>query len=326
MVGQVIQQVNFMEPIRDLLVHVNDIMRRQAKDRQSDLEQAIEHLLSSGGKRIRPAVALLCGNMLGGPNENLVTLAAAIELLHTATLVHDDLIDGALFRRGNATINSQWTPAATVLTGDFIFACAANLAAETNSVMVMKLFAETLAVIVNGEITQLFNKVGLPTMQDYEKRIYAKTASMFELASAAAAVLSPVDEFQVYEMHAFGKNLGMAFQIVDDILDFTGEFEAVGKPVGSDLRQGIITLPAIYFAEEHPDFPVVKKIISDQMMDNGDIESIVQAIRTSGAIEKSMHHAKEYIQSSKDILAHFPEGIYKQSLDGLLDFIVGRRI
>jgi geranylgeranyl pyrophosphate synthase len=148
--------------------------------------------------------------------------------VHTATLVHDDLIDGALLRRGIVTLNAQWSPAATVLTGDFIFARAAKLAAETDSVPVMRLFAETLATIVNGELTQMFTSRGLASREDYLQRIYAKTASMFELATAAAALLSPVGLPVVNEVRRFGTDVGMAFQIVDDP-DFTGELPSESR-------------------------------------------------------------------------------------------------
>jgi len=239
-------QVTFLQPIQERLLEVDAVMLAQADQHHPDLGAAMEHLLYSGGKRIRPAVALLTGSMLGGDQKRLITLGASIELLHTATLVHDDLIDGSLLRRGITTLNAQWSPAATVLTGDFIFARAAKLAAETDSVPVMRLFAETLATIVNGEITQMFTSKGLASKEDYLQRIHAKTASMFELSTAAAALLSPVDEFLVEEVRLFGYDIGMAFQIVDDVLDFTGEQTTVGKPVGSDLRQGLITLPALY--------------------------------------------------------------------------------
>src|SRR3990170_2418606 len=142
-------------------------MRAESNGHHPDLGAALDHLLSSGGKRVRPAVALLTGGMLGADPGRLIILAAAIELLHTATLVHDDLIDGALLRRGMPTLNAHWTPAATVLTGDFIFARAARLAAETASVEVMRAFAETLSVIVNGEITQMFDHRGIPTRENY---------------------------------------------------------------------------------------------------------------------------------------------------------------
>src|SRR3972149_2242986 len=228
-------------------------MRDMSNGHHPDLKKALDHLLSSGGKRIRPAVALLAGGMLGADPERTISLAAAAEMLHTATLVHDDLIDGALLRRGIATLNAQWSPAATVLTGDFVFAQAAKLAAETNSIPVMRLFAETLAIIVSGELTQMFTSRGVVSKEDYYKRIYAKTASMFELAAAASAMLSPVTDKVVTKMRRFGYQIGMAFQIVDDVLDFTGEQTTMGKPVASDLRQGLITLPALYFLELYPE-------------------------------------------------------------------------
>ncbi len=135
---------------------VEALMHCQGADCHFELRAALEHLLEAGGKRIRPTLGLLTGKMLGAPQDKLITLASSVELLHTATLVHDDLIDGALLRRGSATLNAQWSPPATVLTGDFIFARAAKLAAETDHLALMKLFAETLAIIVNGELTQLF--------------------------------------------------------------------------------------------------------------------------------------------------------------------------
>ena len=156
---------NFLTPIQAQLLEVEQLMRSQADAHHTDLAAALHRLLDAGGKRIRPALALLTGGMLHADRNRLVILAAAIELLHTATLVHDDLIDGAFLRRGNATLNSQWSPAATVLTGDFIFAQAARLAAETDSVTVMRLFADTLATIVNGEITQMFSGHGMVDRQ-----------------------------------------------------------------------------------------------------------------------------------------------------------------
>ena len=206
-----------------------------------------------GGKRVRPTLCLLVGNMLGGEEARLITLGAALEMLHTATLVHDDLIDGALLRRGLPTLNARWAPPATVLTGDFLFARAAKLAAEADHLALMKHFSETLAIIVNGELAQMFGSRGVLNRDNYYKRIYAKTASLFEMTTRAAAMVSPVEENIVEEMRDFGYQLGMAFQVVDDILDFVGSERELGKPVGSDLRQGTITLPAIYYLQDHPE-------------------------------------------------------------------------
>lgn len=301
-------------------------MHRQAADHHPDLGAALDHLLSSGGKRVRPAVALLCGGMLGASSERLVTLAAAIEMLHTATLVHDDLIDGALLRRGIATLNAQWSPAATVLTGDFIFAKAAKLAAETDSVGVMRLFAETLAIIVNGEITQLFTSHNLASRDNYETRIYSKTASMFELAAAAAALLSPVPPTVVDRMRSFGYQIGMAFQIMDDVLDFTGEQETVGKPVASDLRQGLITLPALIFLANHPDDPDLQTILQGKSLPDAQMNRLVGAIRGGGVIEQAILEAQAYIGRAHQILEEMPVTSERQALGALADYIIQRQL
>jgi geranylgeranyl pyrophosphate synthase len=317
-------QVNFLNPIQEHLLQVEQVMLAQADKHHPDLGTALEHLLSSGGKRIRPAVALLTGSMLGGDIDRLVTLGAAIELLHTATLVHDDLIDGALLRRGITTLNAQWSPAATVLTGDFIFAQAAKLAADTNSVPVMQIFAETLATIVNGEITQLFTSHGLASKEDYYKRIYAKTASMFELATAASAMLSPVDLQTITKMKKFGYDLGMAFQIIDDVLDFTGEQETIGKPVGSDLRQGLFTLPALSYFDGNPDDPDVLWILNGNVNSDERLERLISAIRASGAINQSLAEARQYIDCSLDILNQYPDSEEKRALVELSNYITRR--
>ena len=301
-------------------------MRSQADNRHPDLGAALRHLLSSGGKRIRPAVTLLTGIMLEADTERLVTLAAAIEMLHTATLVHDDLIDGAVLRRGIATLNSQWSPAATVLTGDFIFARAAKLAAETDSVLLMRMFSETLAVIVNGELTQMFSSRGIASRENYEQRIYAKTASLFELATRTAAILGEVGEAKIEAATRFGYCLGMAFQIVDDILDFTGEQATVGKPVASDLRQGLVTLPALYYLELHPNDADMAVILGGEEIEQVVMNRLVAAIRDSGAIHQAMAEAHRYVDTALGLLAEMPECVERQALGELARYIVDRQL
>lgn len=304
---------------------VEDRMMAQADRHHPELQAALKHLIVSGGKRIRPAVTLLVGEMLDGSQDRLVTLAAAIEMLHTATLVHDDLIDGSLLRRGIPTLNAQWSPGATVLTGDFIFASAAKLAAETDSVRVMRLFAETLAIIVSGEITQMFSSQGVAVRDNYYQRIYAKTASMFELATAAAAMLSPVDEEMIHSIRQFGNEIGMAFQIVDDILDFTGEQNRVGKPVASDLRQGLITLPAIIYNELHPGDPDMAGVMNGAVNERL-IERLVASIRSSGAIQRSLMEAREFVERGITALLEMPPNRGRQSLEELAYYIVDREL
>ena len=301
-------------------------MRAQADGHHPNLAAALNHLLSSGGKRIRAVVTLLTGGMLSADPDHLVTLAAAIETLHTATLVHDDLIDGALIRRGIPTLNAQWSPAATVLTGDFVFARAAKLAAETESIKAMLMFSDTLATIVNGEITQLFSSRGIASRENYYRRIYAKTASLFETAASAAALLSPVEEDVIKEMARFGYEIGMAFQMVDDILDFTGEQATIGKPVANDLRQGLITLPALYYLESRPSDADMQAILNSSFCDEPCLSRLLDSIRQSGAIEQALVEAKQSVERSLAVLAHMPECRERQALEELASYIVRREI
>jgi geranylgeranyl pyrophosphate synthase len=301
-------------------------MRVQAQESHPDLRAALEHLLASGGKRVRPTIVLLVGNMLGGEEDRLVTVGAAIELLHTATLVHDDLIDGSLLRRGIPTLNARWSPAATVLTGDFLFARAAKLAAEADHLPLMEHFARTLATIVNGELTQLFTSRGLISRDNYYQRIYAKTASLFEMSARAAALVSPVNEGVTESMRAFGYEIGMAFQIVDDILDFTGDQSAVGKPLGSDLLQGLVTLPAIYFAEAHPNDPDVQLLSEGGWGNQERMERLVHAIRESNAVKQSMREAEAFIQRALKKLDPFHTGVERNALEDLAKYIVDRKV
>lgn len=324
MVRPELATTTFITPVQSYIPLVEERMRAQSDGQHPDLGAALDHLLSSGGKRIRPVVALLTGGMLGAEPEKLITLAAAIELLHTATLVHDDLIDGALLRRGIPTLNSSWSPAATVLTGDFIFARAAKLAAETDSVEVMRKFADTLATIVNGEITQMFSNDESMCREDYFNRIYSKTASMFELATTAAAILSPVDRDFGEIVQTFGRQIGMAFQIVDDVLDFTGEQATVGKPVANDLRLGLITLPTIYYLESNPDDQDIQRILGGNHYDENRISQLAEVIKESGAIEESMNDARSYIERGLKALSYLPSTPERDALEDLALYIIRR--
>jgi geranylgeranyl pyrophosphate synthase len=318
--------VTFINPVQEKVKLVEERIRAQAEESHPDLRAALEHLLASGGKRVRPTVVLLVGNMLGSQEDKLVTLGAAVEMLHTATLVHDDLIDGSLLRRGLPTLNARWSPAATVLTGDFMFARAAKLAAEVDNLQIMKLFAETLAIIVNGELTQLFTSRGLINRENYYQRIYAKTASLFEMSTRAAAMISPVADEIVETMRNFGYETGMAFQIADDILDFTGDQTAVGKPLGSDLLQGLVTLPAIYYAEAHPDDPYVKLLAEGGWANQDRMERLVNAIRQSDAIQRSMQEAEVFIKRALGRLSPLHPSTERNALEDLANYIIDRRI
>jgi len=313
----------FFDPVLERIQEVEARMLRQSDNHHAELIAALRHLIGSGGKRIRVALTLLTGGMLQADPDRLVTLAAAIEMLHTATLVHDDLIDGSLMRRGRPTLNSRWSPAATVLTGDFIFARAAKLASDVESIVINQLFAETLGTIVNGEISQLFDKRVMINFAEYQKRIFAKTASLFETATKSAGLLSSLDENSIEQARQFGYGLGMAFQVVDDILDFTGDPSQVGKPVASDLRQGVITLPAIIYHQNHPEDALLPGIIIDDTGEDA-ILRLVDKIRNSGAIELAFEEAQKYIDLSLQALASFRDCQEKESLHDLALYILSR--
>jgi geranylgeranyl pyrophosphate synthase len=322
-----LSSITFFTSVQDQLQFVEQRIREQAgENHHPDLRSALEHLLQAGGKRIRPTLGLLVGNMLGAPEEKLITLGASVELLHTATLVHDDLIDGALLRRGMPTLNARWSPAATVLTGDFLFARAAKLAAETDYLPLMKLFAETLATIVNGELTQMFSARGIIERDNYYQRIYAKTASLFEMAALAATMVATEDEDMRGSMKVFGYEVGMAFQIVDDILDFTGDQSAVGKPIGSDLLSGLVTLPAIYYAEANPRNEDVLSLPEGGWKETDRVQRLVDNIRQSRAIQQAMDEARQAVDRALKSLSDAPASPEREALENLARFIVNRRI
>ena len=324
-IGSLTTQTSFVIPVQQDIKSVEALMRAQADGRHPDLGAALDLILSAGGKRVRPALTLLAGRMIGAPTDKLVTLSAAIELLHTATLVHDDLIDGSLLRRGMPTLNSQWSPGATVLTGDFLFACAAKLASDTDSISVMGLFSKTLTVIVNGEITQLFTSRCRANREDYYQRIYAKTASLFETSAKSAALIGAADDRTVEALRSFGYNIGMAFQIVDDVLDFTGEQTVLGKPVGSDLRQGLFTLPAINFLETHANNSAAQKIADGNCLEtDGEVNQLIDEIRSSSAIRLAMQEAYEFVDRGLTELQAFPVSPERDALQELATFFLNR--
>lgn len=301
-------------------------MRISPGDHDPNLIDALNHLLSSGGKRIRPALVLLTGAMLGADIDHAITLASSVEMLHTATLVHDDLIDGSLLRRGIPTLNAKWSPGATVLTGDYIFARAAYLAAELDEQPLMEIFARTLMTIVNGEISQLFGSTTGDLMEDYFNRIYAKTASLFEVATEGVSIISGCDDDTIKDMKAFGYNIGIAFQIVDDILDFTADQKHLGKPVGSDLRRGLITLPTLIYLASISDDGTLAEALDKNTLEGRELEEIIQDIRSSGSTSQALVRAKEFITVAEDTLEKMPTSQEREALFELSNYIINRTL
>jgi geranylgeranyl pyrophosphate synthase len=314
MVSNPIKNFSFFEPVKELIPLVDEKMREQSDGSHTYLQEALTHLLDSGGKRIRSALTLLISQMFYIEQEKMIILAAAVEMLHTATLVHDDLIDGAMLRRGNPTLTSKWSPGAAILTGDYLFARAAKLSSETGSLEIMNMFANKLSIIVNGEVTQLFSKRGRSSMEEYFQKIYSKTASLFELACIAPVYMNNKNKEDIVYLGDFGINIGMAFQIVDDILDYTGDQARVGKPIVSDLRQGLVTLPALFYLEEHPNDPRFEKYVIQGEDDNNDMEGLIEDILKSGAVEKAIEKAIEFTETGLKSLDHFENCAEKDAL------------
>jgi geranylgeranyl pyrophosphate synthase len=300
--------MTLVDPLDERLWQVEALLDVQVADEYSSLALALQHMIRAGGKRIRPRLVLLTGSLLGSDLNRLVRLAAAVEMLHTASLVHDDLVDGSILRRGMETLNVKWSPAATVLAGDFAFTRAAQLAASTDSTAVMSLFAESMAVMVDGELAHLLREGGIASREAYYRWISAKTAALFELSTGAAALLSQAGEDAVAAARRFGHEIGMAFQIMDDVLDFTGDPAVLGKPVGSDLRQGVVTLPALYYLESHPDDPILRSLAAHQRADEPDLARLLGAIRQNGAIQLAVAEARDFVQRGLAALEHLPDG------------------
>ncbi len=329
-----------LSPVRNGLHQVEAKMKAVDGSVFAPLATAFLDLIGSGGKRLRPALALLTADLkpTGQANtfdlEQVIALAAAVEMLHTSTLVHDDVIDGALLRRGAPTLNSVWQGGATVFAGNYMFGTAAQFAAETGHPRVIRLFADTLQVIVDGELRQLAARNDYHQEKaNYYERIFAKTASLFCAATEGAAILAGFPEPLVQQLRAYGYHFGMAFQIVDDILDFTGDEATLGKPAGSDLQQGTLTLPFFYYLQQHPqpERLLAEMEAAHTQADEGEpqawqalVPGIVRGVCAGPAIAAAQQEAQDFLAQARASLHELPPSRAKSSLLGLCDFVVQR--
>jgi geranylgeranyl pyrophosphate synthase len=313
------------DPVQTDLALVEDAIQRVGRVEYPLLGSLLEHVLATRGKRVRPALVLLAASFNEYRLEFLVPLAAAIELLHTATLVHDDLIDNSDVRRGRATLHNMTSKAATVLVGDYLFANAASLCTETQSVRVMHVFGQALMTIVDGELKQLFTAgFWRQSRDDYYKKIQGKTASLLRTATETGAILSGATEREIEALGAYGYNLGMAFQIVDDVLDFVGTEAELGKPVGSDLRQGTITLPAIRLLETDPDHVAIRRVCEDGDFSEEAIQRAVGAVKASDGIQYALDQARVFARQASGYLEILPDTSERRALENLTYFVVER--
>jgi octaprenyl-diphosphate synthase len=313
------------KPIEQDLVKVEESLASVTNVEPAWLAEMLEYSLSGSGKRIRPALALLSGKFYDYDFTYLLPMAVAVELMHTATLVHDDAIDNSLIRRGKPTINSVWDEEKAVLLGDYLFARSGEFAADTQNLRVVRLFSQTLAIISTGELEQTFTAFNMrQSWQDYLRRISRKTASLFSLATESGAILSRAPAESIGILKDYGYNLGIAFQIVDDILDFVGTEVELGKPVGSDLTQGTLTLPAILLLEQYPDDNPIKKSFNGEDRPKN-IALAIEMVRDSSIPEACYQMAADYCAKACRKLNLLPGSDSLQPLIQMADFITERR-
>ncbi|MCO6453149.1 MAG: polyprenyl synthetase family protein [Caldilineales bacterium] len=312
--------------VADDLATVEQLMLKKIGSNYAPLAEVLTTLVHSGGKRVRPTLSLLAARFYPpAKHRRLISLAAAVESLHTATLVHDDVIDGALLRRGQSTLNAQWTPASTITAGDYFFARAAALAAETEHPRVIQLFADTLGVIVDGELRQAFTARDWSQPKEaYFDRIYGKTAALFEVATRTAAVLGAAPDEAEEALRAYGYHLGMAFQIVDDILDFVADENTLGKPAGSDLRSGIITLPVFFYIQQPERRDELVALVDGQRQGEDVVAEVVGLIRASEAIAEARVEAVRFVDHAIADLSLFPFSPHRSALEDIARYVVER--
>ncbi|MFC1916452.1 polyprenyl synthetase family protein [Chloroflexota bacterium] len=316
------------EPVQEDLVKVKDSLMSIIKVDFPWLSEQLDYVVREGGKGIRPALTLLAGKFYNYNLEYLLPMAVSVELMHTATLVHDDAIDKSGVRRGRPTIYEMWGEEPSVLLGDYLFAKAGEFVSDTQSPRAIKLFSQTLATISSGELSQFFDAFKPePSRQHYFQRISSKTASLFCLATESGAVLSKAPEKSVKALKEYGYHLGIAFQIVDDILDFTGTKEKLGKPVGSDLAQGTLTLPAMLLLERYPEDNPVKRLFEnkDKKDKQKNIELTIEMVLNSSIVRDCYEVAEEYCTRARHNLELLPDNTWRLALSELADYIIERK-
>jgi geranylgeranyl pyrophosphate synthase len=300
--------------MRGDLQRVSDRVVDAARVPYPQISGILEDIVRSGGKRLRPMLVLLAGRAWEYQEtfETLVSAAAGVELLHTASLVHDDAVDHSAFRRGKPTLNSKVDTAAVILVGDYLFAQSAILAASTNSPRVVSVFSNSLGDICDGQLMEMMDaRNPEQTERQYLARIYGKTASLFGCAAETGAIIGRAPEEAISALRGYGDDLGLAFQIMDDVLDLIGGAEQLGKPAGHDLLQSTITLPVIYYLAQLEtggrDWRDVQSIVDRSRQDDAFVAEVLERIRASGAVDQALDLANEYVDQAKARLTVVPD-------------------
>jgi geranylgeranyl pyrophosphate synthase len=311
--------------VREELSEVEATLSSVSNAELSVVRRMLEHVLGGEGKRLRPTIALLAGRFGTHRPQLLVPLAASIELLHTATLVHDDVIDESDTRRGRETTNARHHNAAAVMLGDYMFAHAAELICRTDSLDVVRLFSATLMAMASGELSQDMTAYDYNSdTVDYLNRTAGKTASLFATSAQGGALIAGAAQEWQMALRNYGENVGMAFQIVDDILDFDGSAAELGKPVGSDLMAGTLTLPSLLLMERYPDSNPIRRLFEEED-GAGHLAEAVAMIHETGIMEASYGVVADFLDRAHAALTPLPSRPELDALHGIADYVASRR-
>ncbi|MGG7567657.1 polyprenyl synthetase family protein [Rhodovulum sp. DZ06] len=310
----------------------HQIATRMASENAPRIPEVTRHLVDAGGKRLRPILTLAAARLCGYAGEDHVKLAATVEFIHTATLLHDDVVDESAQRRGRPTANLLWDNKSSVLVGDYLFARSFQLMTECGSMRVLEILADASATIAEGEVLQLSTGGSLDVEVDtYLKMIHGKTAALFAAASEVGGVIAAAPEAQVQALRAYGRDLGMAFQIVDDVLDYGGSSARLGKTVGDDFREGKMTLPVLIAVAEaraagdEAALAFWKRCIErPSKQQEGDLEEALRRLRETGALDAATTRARDYTAAAVGALDQFPDMPLKTALADVAEFVVSR--
>ncbi len=306
---------------------VNAIIKERMQSPVGMIPDLAEHLVEAGGKRLRPLLTIACGHLCGGVTGSHHKLSAAVEFIHSATLLHDDVIDESDLRRGKKVANRIWGNSASILVGDFLFARAFNLMVETGSLEALDILSTASSIIAEGEVHQLAALRDIHvTEQTYLEIVGAKTAALFAAACEVAPVISERSVADRQALKAYGQNLGLAFQLVDDALDYGGLEAALGKSVGDDFREGKMTLPVIRALEkaDKDERAFWHRVIVEHTQNDTDLEQAVSRLRKSGALQATLDMARIYADKAVSALDRFEDSEWKSTLEDLSDFVVSR--
>ena len=313
--------------VRDDLALVEDELARQSDTAFPAVSEVAAYLLGGGGKRLRPALLLLSANYAGRKDGSAIRLAAVVELLHSATLIHDDVIDSAGTRRGRLSANARWGNHRSVLTGDWLYMQSFQMALEERNFHILDILIELTQKMVEGELIQL-EKIGRidVTEEDALRLATYKTACLFSGCARLGAVLGRLEDGEEQALAEYGKNAGLAFQLVDDLLDFTASAQQLGKPVLSDLKEGKVTLPLIYAMENgHREArELVARVLAEKEFNSVRPETVVSLVQDSGALDRARCLAQDYAQRAKACLNGHRDSEYARALATLPDFILER--